>query len=103
MERLRQPVAAGGNGFRLFPRFMGAGDLPLIATGCNHGPPQRLHPTLPLLATAPCRSGHRLQPQGSITLRAEGTDVVRYGLGPRALPFPPSLNAASQNRARTKP
>src|SRR5438874_8436997 len=22
MERLRQPVAAGGNGFRLFPRFM---------------------------------------------------------------------------------
>src|SRR5213083_1064240 len=44
MERLRQPVAADGNGFRLFSRFRGAADLPLIATGCNHGAPQRLHP-----------------------------------------------------------
>jgi hypothetical protein len=35
--RLNQPVAAGGNGFRLFPRFTGLGDLPLIATRCNHG------------------------------------------------------------------
>lgn len=39
MERLKQPVAAGGNGFRLFPRFTGFGDLPLIATRCNHGAP----------------------------------------------------------------
>jgi hypothetical protein len=29
----------GGNGFRLFPRFTGFGDLPLIATRCNHGGP----------------------------------------------------------------
>jgi len=39
MERLRQPVAADGNGFRLFSRFRGAADLPLIATGRNQGPP----------------------------------------------------------------
>jgi hypothetical protein len=44
MERLRQPVAAGGNGIGLFPRVTGLGDLPLIATRCNHGAPQRLHP-----------------------------------------------------------
>src|SRR5438552_1027848 len=39
LERLRQPVAAGGNGFRLFLRFRGRADLLLIATGCNHGAP----------------------------------------------------------------
>ena len=39
MERLRQPVAAGGNGFGLFSRFQRAVDLPLIAAGCNHGAP----------------------------------------------------------------
>jgi hypothetical protein len=32
-------VAAGGNRFRVFSRFRGPADLPLIATGCNHGAP----------------------------------------------------------------
>jgi len=44
MERRRQPVAIDGNGFRLFLRLLPLGDLPVIATGCNHGAPQRLHP-----------------------------------------------------------
>jgi len=39
MERLRQLVAAGGNGFGLFSRVRREVDLPLIATGCNHGAP----------------------------------------------------------------
>src|SRR5437879_4010215 len=43
MERRRQPVAASGSGFRLFLRLRGAVDLPVIADGCNHGAPQRLH------------------------------------------------------------
>jgi hypothetical protein len=34
-----QPVAAGGNGFGLFLRSLPLGDLPLIATGFNHGAP----------------------------------------------------------------
>jgi hypothetical protein len=46
MERLRQPVAAGGNGIGLFSRFREPADLPLIATGCNHGAPLGLHPLL---------------------------------------------------------
>jgi hypothetical protein len=29
----RQPVAAGGKGFRLFPQLSWLGDLPLIAAG----------------------------------------------------------------------
>jgi hypothetical protein len=37
MERLKQPVAAHGNGFGLFSRIRREVDLPLIATGCNHG------------------------------------------------------------------
>src|SRR5438874_13645833 len=53
MELLRQPVATHGNGFRLFWRVPGRSDSPPIATGCNHGAPYRLPPTLPLLATAP--------------------------------------------------
>jgi len=39
MELLRQPVATGGNGFGLFLRYRRPVDLPLIATGCNHGAP----------------------------------------------------------------
>jgi hypothetical protein len=39
MERLGHPVANGGNGFRLFLRVLPRSDLPLIATGCNHGGP----------------------------------------------------------------
>jgi hypothetical protein len=39
MELLRQRVATGRNGFRLFLRFPGLGVLPVIATGCNHGAP----------------------------------------------------------------
>jgi hypothetical protein len=39
MELLRQPVAAGRNGFALFSRFAGPVDLPLVAAGCNHGAP----------------------------------------------------------------
>src|SRR5207237_10515626 len=39
MERLRQPVAVGGNGFGLLWRFSGPGDLRPVATGCNHGAP----------------------------------------------------------------
>ncbi len=39
MERLRQPVAAGGNGFALFLRFTVPPALPLIALGCTHGAP----------------------------------------------------------------
>src|SRR5207247_11400807 len=44
MERLRQPVATHGNGFRLFEPLSRAFHLRPIATGCNHGAPQRLHP-----------------------------------------------------------
>src|SRR5947207_11245847 len=39
MERLRQPVAVGGNGFALFSVFTDPVDLPLIAAGCNPGAP----------------------------------------------------------------
>ena len=39
MERLRQPLAAGGNGFGLFSPFSRARDLRVIATDCNHGAP----------------------------------------------------------------
>ena len=39
MELLRQPVAAGGNGFRLFLRPLRPRDLQPLATGCNHGAP----------------------------------------------------------------
>ena len=39
MERLKQPVAADGNGFRLFLGFLRSVDLPLIATDCNHRAP----------------------------------------------------------------
>jgi hypothetical protein len=39
MERRTQPVAIHGNGFGLFLRFVRPRDLPLIATGCNHGAP----------------------------------------------------------------
>ena len=51
MERRTQPVAAGGNGFRLFLRFQPPVDLPSLATGCNPGAPYRLHPSLSKLAT----------------------------------------------------
>jgi IS5 family transposase len=37
MELLRQPVATGRIGFRLFLRFPALDVLPVIATGCNHG------------------------------------------------------------------
>jgi hypothetical protein len=47
MERLRQPVAIGRNGFGLFAPLLRSVDLPLIATGCNHGASQRLDPSLP--------------------------------------------------------
>jgi hypothetical protein len=39
MERLKQLVAAGGNGFGLFLRLPRLVDLPTIATVCNHGAP----------------------------------------------------------------
>ena len=39
MERLRQRVATGRNGFRVFLRFPGPGVLPVIATDRNHGAP----------------------------------------------------------------
>ncbi len=39
MERLKQPVATHSNGFGVFPPFPRSVDLPLIATGCNHGAP----------------------------------------------------------------
>jgi hypothetical protein len=37
MRCTRQPVATEGNGFALFLAMQRAVDLPLIATGCNHG------------------------------------------------------------------
>ena len=39
MRCARQPIAIHGNGFRLFWPPAGSRDLPLIATGCNHGAP----------------------------------------------------------------
>jgi hypothetical protein len=39
MRSKRQRVATVGNGFRLFWRVQSRSDLPLIATGCNHGAP----------------------------------------------------------------
>ena len=39
MYSSRQPVATHRNGFGLFLRFLRPRDLPLIATGCNHGAP----------------------------------------------------------------
>src|SRR5438270_4050122 len=44
MERLRQRMSAGGNRFGLFSPVPRSVDLPLIASNCNHGAPQRLHP-----------------------------------------------------------
>jgi hypothetical protein len=43
MRSTRQLVATDGNGFGLFFAAFAPIDLPLIATGCNHGAPQRLH------------------------------------------------------------
>ena len=51
MELRTQPVATDGNGFRLFLRFLVAEHLPLSATSCNHGAPQRLHPRGALVPT----------------------------------------------------
>jgi hypothetical protein len=51
MERLRQPMATHGNGSRLFSPLPRRSDLPLIATGCNHGAPQGLHHSLSVLKT----------------------------------------------------
>jgi hypothetical protein len=39
MRSKRQPDATHGKGFRLSPWFFGTSDLPVIATGCNHGAP----------------------------------------------------------------
>jgi hypothetical protein len=39
MRWLRQLVATDGNGFGLFVPVSRRSDLPLIATGCNHGAP----------------------------------------------------------------
>jgi hypothetical protein len=39
MERLRQPVATRGNGFRLFSRFWLPAHLPPVATGCDRSAP----------------------------------------------------------------
>jgi hypothetical protein len=39
MRTRSQPVATHGDGFRLFWQLLRAGDLPLIAAGCNHGAP----------------------------------------------------------------
>src|SRR5919197_5401730 len=51
MRSNRQPVATDGDGFGLFLPFPRRFDLPLIATGCNHGAPSRLHPLLSILTT----------------------------------------------------
>ena len=59
MERLRQPAAASGNGFRLFSRFRGAVDLPAIAAGCNPGAP----------AASGCRTSRRFDPNTRIVAR----------------------------------
>jgi len=39
MERRRQAVATGRNGFGFVWRFSPLGDLPLIASRYNHGAP----------------------------------------------------------------
>jgi hypothetical protein len=39
MRSAWQRVATEGNGFGLFLRVLRRSDLPLIATGCNHGAP----------------------------------------------------------------
>jgi hypothetical protein len=39
MRSFRQLDATHGNGFGLFWRLSRRSDLPLIATGCNHGGP----------------------------------------------------------------
>src|SRR5437667_222167 len=39
MERRRRPVATHGNGSGFSLPFSALHDLPLIATGCNHGAP----------------------------------------------------------------
>ncbi len=52
MELLRQPVATDGNGFGLFEPPSGPCDLPPVATGCDHGAPQRLDLQLSDEATA---------------------------------------------------
>jgi hypothetical protein len=62
MERLRQPVAAGGNGFGLFLRVWDGVDLPLIASAYNHGAPQRLHPSLSVVATESDRDRDHRRP-----------------------------------------
>lgn len=39
MERLRQPVATHGNGFRLFEPFLRRSYLPPVAMGCDRWAP----------------------------------------------------------------
>jgi hypothetical protein len=50
-KALRSAVATSGNGFGLLLRLRRRCDLPLIATSCNHGAPQRLHPKSSILTT----------------------------------------------------
>src|ERR687892_2843210 len=56
MERPRQPVATHDNGVRLFEPFLRPSHLPPVATGCDRWAPQRLHPLLPVVNTAPAAS-----------------------------------------------
>jgi len=66
MERLTQPVAAGGNGFGLFLRVWDAVDLPLIATGCNHGAPWSRMGPQPALALVQLAQGEIAMAAASI-------------------------------------
>jgi len=66
--------ATGGNGFRLFSRFCRRGDLRPVATGCNDGAPQRLHPLLSILAT-----NHGRFPVADPAARTESTTSSDVG------------------------
>jgi len=52
MRSVRQPVGTHGNGFGLSEAVSPSCDLPSVSTtGCDHGAPQRLHPSSSVLAT----------------------------------------------------
>jgi hypothetical protein len=73
MRSDRQLVATGGNGFVLISRIRRQRDLRPVATGCDHGAPQRLHFQSPFLAkeTAHYPGSGRLQDRRGRGRRSE--------------------------------
>ncbi len=86
MERRRQMVAAGGNGFGLFSRLWAPGHLPPVATDCDHGAPQRLQLHSVKLAAGRSGFAQRLERLAPLPLKVprRGAAAARSGCCCRA-------------------